>query len=170
MGIDITMERFLQNGYYYLFTASLFDSKYKGDDGVEHNTLFNTRYVINFLFGKEWIVGKQGNKILGVNTKVNFFGGKRITPVNQEQSIIEEDVVYYYSKLYKNREPNKFHVNATINYRINKKNHSSIWSLQMMNVFLATERYGYFYNYKKRQVEAWELAVPTPSLSYKIEF
>ena len=170
MGIDITLERFLQNGYYYLFTASLFDSKYKGDDGVEHNTRFNTQFVINLLFGKEWVVGKQHNKIIGVNTKVNFFGGKRITPINQEQSAIEEDVVYYYSRLFEDNEPGKFHVNATINYRINKKKYASIWSLQMMNVFIASESYGYFYNYKTRRVEPWELAVPTPSLSYKIEF
>jgi hypothetical protein len=170
LGVDITLERFLQNGYYYLFTASFFDSKYKGDDGVERNTRFNTQYVINLLYGKEWIVGKQKNKILGVNAKVNFFGGKRITPVNQEQSIIEEDVVYYYSKLYEDKESNKFHVNATINYRINKKKHARIWSFQMINLFLVSENYGYFYNYKNKRVEPWELAVPVPNLSYKIEF
>ncbi len=28
VGIDITLERFLSKGYYYMFTASLFDSKY----------------------------------------------------------------------------------------------------------------------------------------------
>jgi hypothetical protein len=32
-GIDITVERFLKDGYYYLFTASVFDSKYAGGDG-----------------------------------------------------------------------------------------------------------------------------------------
>lgn len=170
IGIDVTLERFLKDGYYYLFTASLFDSKYKGDDGVEHNTRFNTRYVINFLVGKEWIIGSKRNQILGVNAKVNFFGGKRITPVNQEQSAIAEDVVYYYSRLFEDREQGKFHVNAAINYRINKKNHASIWSLQMMNVFVVSESYGYFYNYRSKRVEPWELAVPTPSLSYKIEF
>ena len=170
MGIDITLERFLQNGYYYLITASLFDSKFKGDDGVEHSTRFNTNYVINLLYGKEWLHGKKKNKILGLNLKVNFFGGKRITPVNQEQSAIEEDVVYYNSELFKDKESNKFLVNVTINYRINKKKHASVWSLQMMNIFVAKESYGYFYNYKSGQVEPWELAVPTPNLSYKIQF
>lgn len=170
MGIDITLERYLNKGYYYLFTASFFDSKYKGDDGIEHNTRFNTGYIINLLYGKEWILGKQKNKILGVNAKVNFSGGKRTTPVNQEQSAIVEDVVYYYSRLFEEKEHSRFYVNATINYRINKKKHASIWSLQMMNIFVIKENYGYFYNYRSKQVEPWELAVPTPSLSYKIEF
>jgi len=170
MGIDITLERFLQNGYYYLFTASLFDSKYKGDDGVERNTRFNTHYVINLLYGKEWTVGKQKNKILGVNARVKFFGGRRTTPVNANQSVLEEDVIYHYSKLYEDKERDKVHVNASINYRINKKNRSSIWSVQMVNLFLAKENYGLFYNYKTRQVEPWEFAVPAPSISFKIEF
>lgn len=170
IGIDITLERFLQDGYYYLFTASVFDSKFKGGDGIERNTRFNTRYVFNLLVGKEWTVGKQKNKVLGVNAKVNFFGGKRTTPVNGYESDLVRDVVYEYAQLFEDREPGKFHASATINYRINKKKHSSVWSLQMVNMFLAKENYGQYYNYKTNQVESWEFAVPVPNLSYKIEF
>jgi len=170
MGVDITLERFLKNGYYYLFTASLFDSRYKGDDGFERNTRFNTHYVFNALYGKEWIIGKKNNQILGVNVRINYFGGKRTTPVDDAASLLAQDVVYQYSKLYEDKEPDKLHVNATINYRINKKNHSSIWSLQMINLFLAKENYGLYYNYKTGKVERFEFAVPVPNLSYKIEF
>ncbi len=170
MGIDFTLERFLHNGYYYLFTASLFDSKYKGDDGIERNTRFDTQYVINLLYGKEWSLGPQNNKILGVNARVNFFGGKRTTPVNDIESDQAQDVVYYYSKLYEDKEPDKLYVGATINYRINKKHHSGIWSLQMVNLLMAKENYGLYYNYKTKQVESWEFAVPVPNLSYKLEF
>jgi hypothetical protein len=101
---------------------------------------------------------------------VNFFGGKRTTPINDIESDLAQDVVYDYSQLYEDQEAVKFHVNATINYRINKKHHSSIWSLQMMNLLLAKENYGLYYNYKTKQVERWEFAVPVPNLSYKIEF
>ena len=169
-GIEITLERFLQDGYYYLFTASLFDSKFRGDDGIKRNTRFDTRYVFNLLYGKEWIIGRQHNKILGVNAKVNCFGGRRTTPVNDAESVLAQDVVYHYSRLYEDKEPDKFLVNATINYRINKRHHSGIWSLQLANLFLAKENYGLYYNYKTKQVERWEFAVPVPNLSYKIEF
>jgi hypothetical protein len=170
LGIDLTLERFLKNGYYYLITASLFDSKFKGDDGVEHNTRFNTRYVVNFLYGKEWVIGSQKNKILGLNLKVNFFGGKRTTPINQELSALTESVIYDYSQLFEEKERDHFNVNATVNYRINKAKHAIIWSFQMMNVFLAKENYGYFYNYRSKSVEPWKMAVPTPNISFKIEF
>ncbi|MFC1483503.1 carboxypeptidase regulatory-like domain-containing protein [Candidatus Neomarinimicrobiota bacterium] len=169
-GIDITLERFLQEGYYYLFTASLFDSKYKGDDGIERNTRFNTQYVFNLLYGKEWTVGKQKNRMLGANVRLNFFGGKRTSPIDDIESDLAQDVVYDYSRLFEEQEPDKFHLSATVNYRINKQHHSSIWSLQMVNMLLATENYGLYYNYKTEQVERWEFAVPVPNLSYKIEF
>jgi hypothetical protein len=169
-GIDITLERFLKDGYYYLFTASVFDSKYKGDDGIIRNTRFNTGYVINLLFGKEWIVGNKKNRILGINARVNYLGGKRTTPVDESQSDLVKDVVYDYSRLFEDKESDIFYVGATVNYQINKKNHSGIWSLQMINLLLTKENYGLYYNYKTRQVERFEFAVPVPNLSYRIEF
>ena len=169
-GIDITLERFLQDGYYYVFTASIFDSKYQGADGIERNTLFNTQHVVNFLYGKEWTVGKQKDRMLGANVRLNFFGGKRTSPINETASDLAQDVVYDTSQLFEEQEPDKFHLSATVNYRKNKENRSSIWSLQMVNMLLAKENYGLYYNYKTRQVERWEFAVPVPNISYKIEF
>jgi hypothetical protein len=170
LGIDFTLERFLKNGYYYLFTASLFDSNYQGDDGIERNTRFNTRYVFNLLYGKEWTLGAKQNQILGVNVRMNFTGGKRTTPVDPSLSEMTRDVVYDYSRLYEDKERNITYASATINYRINKKKHSSIWSIQMMNLFLTKENYGFYYNYRTNQVEKFEFAVPVPNISYKIEF
>ena len=169
-GIDITLERFLQNGYYYLFTASLFDSKYKGGDDIMRSTRFNTHYVFNLLYGKEWTFGPEDNKILGVNARLNFLGGKRATPAIESLSVLAEDVVYDFSKLFEDRENNTFFLSATINYQINKKKHSGIWSLKVTNLLLTKENYGLYYNYKSRQVERFELAVLIPHLSYKIEF
>ena len=169
-GIDITLERFLKDGYYYLVTASLFNSSYKGDDGIERNTRFNTQYVFNLLFGKEWTLGASRNKILGINAKVNYLGGKRTTPVDRDLSEQYEDVVFDYSRLYNNKESDIFFVSAGINLRINKPKHSSIWSLQVSNLLIERENYGYYFNYKSRQVEPFEIGVIIPNLSYKIEF
>ena len=169
-GIDFTLERFLKNGFYYLITASMFNSRYKGDDGIDRNTRFNTHYVLNLLYGKEWALGRQKNKILGVNGRVNYLGGKRTTPIDAYHSDIVQDVVYDYSRLYEEKESDIYFVGVTINYRINKRNHSSIWSLQVSNLLLAKENYGLYYNYKTKQVEPFELGVLVPNLSYRIEF
>ena len=51
-GFELTLEKFFSKGYYGLLTASIFDSKYKGRDGIERNTAFNNGYVVNVLGGK----------------------------------------------------------------------------------------------------------------------
>ncbi|MDR1729520.1 MAG: hypothetical protein LBR52_02540 [Prevotellaceae bacterium] len=53
-GVDVTHERYLQNGYYYLLTGSLFKARYLGGDGVWRNTRLDRNYVVNALGGKEW--------------------------------------------------------------------------------------------------------------------
>lgn len=84
-GLELTLERFLSKGFYYLFTASWFDSKYKGSDGVEHNTAFNGKYIINALAGKEFQLGqkKEGAAVdqsILADVKLTLAGGQRYTP------------------------------------------------------------------------------------------
>lgn len=51
-GAEITLEKFFSKGYYFLTTASIFDSQYEGSDGVKRNTAFNSNFVFNALGGK----------------------------------------------------------------------------------------------------------------------
>ncbi|OYT12857.1 MAG: hypothetical protein B6I19_08125, partial [Bacteroidetes bacterium 4572_114] len=69
-GIDLTFERFMNRGFYYLLSASFFDSKYTGGDGIERDAKFNKGYVINVLGGKEWQVGKGHKNIINLNGRV----------------------------------------------------------------------------------------------------
>jgi hypothetical protein len=77
-GVELTLEKFLDKGYYYLFTASLFESKYNGSDNVWRNTAFNSNFASNFLAGKEFRINKKES--IGVDTRVAFAGGQRYTP------------------------------------------------------------------------------------------
>jgi hypothetical protein len=170
MGIDLTLERFLKDGFYYLFTASLFESKYVGGDGIKRSTRYNTNYVVNVLVGKEWTMGISENKFLGVNARLNMLGGQRVYPLDRESSLSTGNVVYDYSRPFEDQRPNIYHLNASLTYRINKNKHSSIWSVQVLNLLGAEENYGYSYNYRADQLEESKLVVVIPSLSYKIEF
>ena len=51
-GVEMTLEKYFSNSYYFLVTGSLFESKYEGSDGIERNTPFNGKYVLNLLAGK----------------------------------------------------------------------------------------------------------------------
>ncbi len=170
-GIDITLERFLENGYYYLFTTSLFESKYVGGDNIERNTRYNNHFVFNLLFGKEWILGANKNKILSVSGRLNLYGGRWEAPVINDYPYQKGDeVLYDYSQPFTVQSPNVYRVNTTINYRINKRKHASIWSIQVLNLLGREEHYGYLYDYKKGEVIEEKLRIIFPSVSYKIEF
>lgn len=86
-GIELTVEKFLSQGTYVLFTTSLFDSKYKGSDGIERNTAFNYKYVVNILAGREWRLGGNKGNAFTFDTRLSTIGGRYATPVDVPASI-----------------------------------------------------------------------------------
>jgi len=170
IGVDITLERFLNNNYYYLITASIFDSKYKGDDGIWRNTRFDKEFVANVLFGKEFYIGSNNTNVLGINGRLNIVGGERRAPLLIQESIEAKTVVYDNSRIFEEQEAYRNFLDMTITYRINKKKHSSIWALQVKNVLGAPLNEGFHYNYENDKIEENQTVVILPILSYKIEF
>lgn len=76
-----------------MITGSLFKSKYRGGDNVWRNTRLDKNYLLNLLAGKEWMVGKLKQNVLSLNGRLFFQGGERYTPVNEERSQAEHDIV-----------------------------------------------------------------------------
>lgn len=169
-GVDVSLEKYLNNHYYYLLTASLFQSKYKGGDGIRRNTRFNRNVVINLLGGKEWIMGGKNNKIFGINLRFQLLGGDRRNPLNIQKSLENEDNVYDESNAFSQRGPLIYHTFITITYRINKSGYSHIYAFQLYNFPGSKDFVGYDYNIDKGKFEKQEIYVFFPLLSYKIEF
>jgi hypothetical protein len=115
-GIELTLERFYSKGYYYLLTTSLFDSQYKGSDGIERNTAFNTQYVFNALIGKEWKLNNNG-KFLSLNLKLTTIGGKYLTPINFAKSQEFGRSIYDESRAFSEQQDAYFRADVKISYR-----------------------------------------------------
>ena len=58
-GLDLTLERYMNRGYYFIITASVFRSTYFGGDDVLRDARYDKNFVINFVGGKEWKVGQR---------------------------------------------------------------------------------------------------------------
>jgi hypothetical protein len=82
MGVELTVERFFSKGFYLLFTGSVYDSEYKGSDGVWRNTAFNGRFVYNILAGREWSIGSGKLDKVNLDVKFTHAGGRYFTPVD----------------------------------------------------------------------------------------
>jgi hypothetical protein len=170
IGIDITLERFLNNGWYYLTTASIFDSKYKAGDNVWRNTAFNKKFVGNFLIGKEWAVGSTKQNLLNISTRFTYNGGDWFTPANREASLAAQETVRDYGRTFKQQGPGNYFLHFTISYRRNRAKYSSVWSLQVLNVLGSKEYYGEYYDRKTNTIVDAQEAIIFPNLSYKIQF
>ncbi len=85
-GVEFTLEKFFSEGYYGLFTTSVFESKYSGSDEIERNTPFNNGYVVNLLGGKEFKIGKEKINVFSIDTKFTTAGGRYYTPVDLDAS------------------------------------------------------------------------------------
>lgn len=148
-GVELTLERFLNKGYYFLITASLFDSKYKGSDGLTHNTAFSSNYVMNGLVGKEFVFGNAKSlKSLGFDIKTVYSGGKRATPwhavYNTNTQQYEKE--YYEDQAFDLRLRDYFKTDFTIRFKLNKFGFTQEWAIEVTNLFDNKNIYGEKFN------------------------
>ena len=120
-GIELTLEKFFSNGYYGLLTTSLFESKYKGSDGIERNTPFNNGYVVNLLAGKEFTIGKANKDVLFFDTKFTVSGGRYFTPVDLEASQLAGFEVLQEDLAFSEQNDDYFRWDVKFGYKINSK-------------------------------------------------
>lgn len=133
IGMEVTLERFFNKGFYYLLTTSVFDSKYKGSDGIERNTAFNTNYVVNALVGKEFKIGSKGD-VLTFNIKVTQSGGRFLTPIDFAASGIAKEAVYDNSKAFSERQSAYFRTDLKFSYRKELKKSTMEFAVDLQNV------------------------------------
>ncbi len=131
-GLEFTLERFFNKNFYYLTTVSLFESKYKGSDGVERNTVFNGNYVVNALFGREFKINDKSS--FNIDLKATYAGGKRYTPILLADSQLEGKAVYDESKAYSEQFDPFFKTDIKFTYRLNMKKISQEWVFYVENV------------------------------------
>lgn len=126
-GVELTLEKFFSQHYYFLINASLYASKYTPLDGKERNTPFNGNYLVNVLCGKEFPgLGKKNNQTLGLNAKAFFGGGRKIIPLLRDgQGNLAVDPAnnryWDYSKAFENSLGNTYQVLLSASYKWNKR-------------------------------------------------
>lgn len=132
VGVEFTGERFFSDGWYALSTVSVFDSKYKGSDGIERNTAFNTGYAANMLLGKEWQLGSTFTFISSV--RVSFLGGRYLTPLNQQASAQAGQAVYFEDRAYSERQAPYFRADVRLGYRWDLGSSTMEFTIDIQNV------------------------------------
>lgn len=171
-GIDVTFEKFMSQGYYYMFTGSLFSSRYKGGDNLWRNTRYNRNFLVNFLIGKEWMVGRTKQNMFSANINLSCQGGERYSPVDEGATTARPDkeVQYDEAGAFSKQLPPAFIAHFTVSYRINRKHVAHEIAIKMLNATFYDEYMGHSYNFKTHGIDNVYEGINIPNISYKIEF
>lgn len=132
-GFELTLERFFNKGFYFLITTSVFQSKYEGSDKIERNTAYNTQYVANGLFGKEFDLGSK-QKFFSINLKVTTIGGKYLTPIDFDASQQYASTIYKENEAFTEKQDPYFRADLKIAYRKEYKKSTLEIALDLQNV------------------------------------
>jgi hypothetical protein len=131
-GLELTMERFFTNNFYYLATLSLFDSKYRASDGLVRNTAFNGNFILNLLGGYEWHLRNQD--AVSADGRVSWAGGLRMIPIDLEASREAGKTVRDYTRTYEQRDRDYFRVDLRVAYKWNRPKSTWTFSADIQNL------------------------------------
>lgn len=131
-GLELTLEKFFSEGYYFLVTGSLFDAKYKGSDGVLRNVSFNGRYACNGLVAREFTL--NGKNTLNIGAKVTYAGGRWYGPVDEEASQLQLEVIYEDETVNTQQFRPYFRLDTKVAYTWNRPRMSHEFAIDLVNI------------------------------------
>ena len=132
IGIEATIEKFFVDKFFFMLTASLYDSQYRGSDMKWRNTSYNGVYAVNALASKEFSIG-DNSLIIGL--KNTMAGGRRYGDADFLASVDAGETVYANNENYnKFQFKDYFRLDMKINYKINRPKVTHEIALDLVNL------------------------------------
>ena len=171
-GVELTVEKFFSKGWYMLATASVFDSKYKGSDGIERNTAFNGKYVANMLAGKEFKFGKNNKNAFTIDTKITTAGGRPYTPIDVVASKAAGREILDATKAYSKNLDNYFRWDVKFGVTMNssKRKFTQTFFLDFQNVTNNKNIFAQRYSAERNEVYNTYQIGFFPDLLWRVQF
>ena len=184
-GLEFTLEKPLDKGFYFLSTLSLFNSKYKArgnnawrdlldvstlsaSDDSWRNTAFNGNYVFNLLVGKEWYMGAG---VLSVDIRATYAGGMRSIPIDLDESRKQQRPIYKFNEAYQEQNNAYFRPDLRIGFKLNGKRVSQEWAVDIQNVINKKDNiFSKSYDEEKREIVIKNQRYIFPVGIYRIYF
>lgn len=169
-GVELTFEKFFSQQYYFLSTASLYDTKYRAADGNWYDSAYNYNYTFNIVGGKEFTVGKKQNNTIGINAKTLLNGGKRATPIDQDFFEETGEVILDQSLRNTIELDSYYRLDASIYFRLNRPKAAHRISIDFQNITNRLNVDNIFYDGVTGAIETSYQLELVPFINYRIEF
>lgn len=131
-GLELTVQKFFDKSFFFLFSGTIYDSRYTGSDGILRNTSYNGTYIVNFLGGKEFKLGAK--HILGLGAKVTAAGGKRYGYVNLPATNYFQELIYLDEGMNDRQFYDYFRADLKLSWKMNAKRTTHEIGLDLVNV------------------------------------
>lgn len=132
-GIEMTVQKFFDKSFFFLFSGTIYDSKYRGSDGILRNTSYNGTYIVNVLGGKEFKIGAK--HVIGTGIKVTAAGGKRYGYVDLAATNYYQELVYQDQGFNERQFYDYFRADLKISWKMNAKKSTHEIGLDLVNIF-----------------------------------
>ena len=169
-GVELTLERFWNDQFYFLSTLSLYQSKYQASDLIWRNTRFNSNSIFSVTTGKEWNLRAKKNSTIAIDLKITNYGGVRVTPINLPQSIIRRTTVLDNTRIYEEKLPNIFRVDLQLQWKTNYNKLTGSFIAGVQNLTNRKNPVSQSYDPLTRGIRYNYLLGLIPVVGYKVDF
>ncbi len=171
-GVEFSIEKGFNNGYFFLANTSLFEANYTANDDVVRPSQYNANYIVNVVGGKEWQVGQKKGKtnFFSLNLSTTYSGPQYYTNLNLEQSILQGYYVADYANPNGNTQDALLLVDVSIIFKRNREKSNSQLTLQMANILNRRPIAGVTFDRETGTQGFFEGSGFVPVLSYRISF
>ncbi len=169
-GVEITLEKFLSKNYFFLFTASVFNSEYTMGDDVWRSTRFNGNYMFNWLGGYEIKFGKKKVHSLAINTRIIWRGGNRYNPIDLAASQAQGRQVEVEGEAFTEKLPDYFRWDASVLLKFNFNKWAFGISLDVQNVINRKNINSYVFDPYINDIRTNYMFGIMPVFNFKFEF
>jgi hypothetical protein len=169
-GIELTVEKFLSKNYFFLFTASVFNSEYTMNDEVWRSTRFNGNYMFNWLGGNEIKFGKKKVHSIAINTRIIWRGGNKYNPIDLAASQAQGRQVELPGEAYTQKLPDYFRWDASVLLKFNFNKWAFGISLDVQNVLNRKNINSYVFDPYINNIRTNYMFGIMPVFNFKFEF
>ncbi|MEO6758695.1 MAG: hypothetical protein ABIO24_04515, partial [Saprospiraceae bacterium] len=174
-GIEIGVERFLRQGWFFLANVSLFQSEYRGRDSLWRSTRWDLGHLANLTLGKEWSRDRGTEKVksFGLNGRAVWTGGYRTEPIDliRSGSMLLQKTYFDGTNGFTGQLPDYFRIDIRAYWKRSLSDRrNSIFAIDLQNVTMQkNQAYQYYEPFDNTVQTKYQLGL-IPNISWRLEF
>ena len=166
-GIDLSIERFYTNHWFFTLNGSVFWSTYTPLNGKTYSGAYDSRFSVSAMAGYEI---QFKNSTLEFGVRIVYAGGFRYTPIDLNASIAAKEAVTIDSLAFTQKYRDYFRPDIRIAYRQNKPKYSWTISLDLGNIADYKNVLRQYYDRDTDQLELKYQMGFIPIIAFQVDF